>query len=69
MYEPARFDLDAALDGADLVLVHEWNEPGLVARIAAHRRACGGYLLLFHDTHHRSVTDSEGIAAAGWYPN
>src|ERR671919_443667 len=33
VYDPARLDLDRALDGADLVLVHEWNEPGLVAGI------------------------------------
>ena len=32
---PATLDLDAALDGADLVLVHEWNDPELVARASA----------------------------------
>jgi spore maturation protein CgeB len=63
VYNPAALDLDVALDGADLVLVHEWNEPALVARIAAHRRRGGRYLLLFHDTHHRMVTDPEAIAA------
>src|SRR5439155_366986 len=63
IYDPARFDLDHALDGADVVLVHEWNEPALVARIAAHRRRGGRYLLLFHDTHHRMITDPEAIAA------
>ena len=63
VYDPARLDLDRALDGADLVLVHEWNEPALVARIAAHRRRGGRYLLLFHDTHHRMVTDPDAIAA------
>jgi len=26
-YHPRQIDLDAALDGADLVIVHEWNEP------------------------------------------
>ena len=35
--------------------------PELVARIAAHRRAGGRYLLLFHDTHHRMATDPEAI--------
>src|SRR3954471_11289412 len=30
-YAPDSLDLDAALD-ADLVLVHEWNEPSLIAR-------------------------------------
>ena len=63
VYDPAWLDLDRALDGADVVLVHEWNEPALVERIAAHRRRGGRYLLLFHDTHHRMVTDREAIAA------
>ena len=63
VYDPAWLDLDRALDGADVVLVHEWNEPALVARIAAHRRRGGRYLLLFHDTHHRMITDPEAIAA------
>ena len=53
VYDPARLDIDRALDGAEIVLVHEWNEPALVARIAAHRRRGGRYLLLFHDTHHQ----------------
>lgn len=56
-------DLDQALDGADLVLVHEWNDPALVGRIGAHRRDGGGYLLLFHDTHHRMASDPEAIRA------
>ena len=63
VYDPARPDLDRALEGADLVLVHEWNEPALVALIAAHRRHGGRYLLLFHDTHHRLLTEPEAIAA------
>jgi spore maturation protein CgeB len=49
-------DLDAALDGAHVVLVHEWNDPALVERIGRHRATAGRYVLLFHDTHHRSVT-------------
>jgi len=62
-YDAARLDLDAALDGCALVLVHEWNEPDLVRRIGEHRRRRGGYRLFFHDTHHRSVTRPEEIAA------
>jgi spore maturation protein CgeB len=57
----ADLDLDEALDGADLVLVHEWNEPELVARIGAHRMSGGRYRLLFHDTHHRAVSDPDAI--------
>jgi spore maturation protein CgeB len=55
-------DLDAALDGVDAVIVHEWNEPALVARIGEHRARGGRYALLFHDTHHRSVTAPDEIA-------
>src|SRR5581483_10545846 len=33
LYNRATLDLDLALDGADLVLVHEWNERELVRRI------------------------------------
>jgi spore maturation protein CgeB len=68
-YDLASLDLDRALDGADLVVVHEWNDHGLVARIGDHRTHGGGYRLLFHDTHHRSVTaprDMEGYDLSGY---
>jgi spore maturation protein CgeB len=58
-YDPQDFDVDGALDDADLVLVHEWNQPDLVKRIGAHRARHGGYRLLFHDTHHRAATAQE----------
>jgi spore maturation protein CgeB len=63
VYEEGGPDLDAALAGAGLVLVHEWTDPALVARIGEHRKARGGYRLLFHDTHHRSATDPEAVGA------
>ena len=55
-------DCERALEGADAVLVHEWNEPSLVRRIGkcAARAGCHA---LFHDTHHRGVTDPQTIAA------
>lgn len=63
-YEWASLDLDEALDGADLVLVHEWNPPELVRRIGNHhKRSRSPYTLLFHDTHHRSVTAPAEMAA------
>lgn len=59
----AKPDLDAMLDGADLVIVHEWNDPKLVAQIGK-ARACGGrFTLLFHDTHHRAVSEPDAIRA------
>ena len=62
LYDFSTLDLDRELDAADLVLVHEWNEPRLVDAVGRHRAASGGYHLLFHDTHHRSVTDPEQMA-------
>jgi spore maturation protein CgeB len=59
---PDGFDVEAVLDDADLVLVHEWNDPALVARIGRHRVHGGSYLLFFHDTHHRAVTAPDELA-------
>lgn len=55
-YRESAFDLDAATDRADLVIVHEWNTLGLVAALGRQRASGAGYTLLFHDTHHRAVT-------------
>ncbi|HLM68111.1 MAG TPA: glycosyltransferase [Longimicrobium sp.] len=54
-------DLAAAVAGADLVLVHEWNDPHVVNALPALVRAAGG-IPLFHDTHHRPVSQPEAIA-------
>ena len=61
-YSLDSFDLDRMLVGADVVLVHEWNDPELVAAIGRHRAAHRGYRLFFHDTHHRSVTRPDEMA-------
>ncbi len=57
----ASLDLDEALDGADLVLVHEWNPPDLIAQIGSRRAQGASFTLLFHDTHHRAVTAPEEL--------
>lgn len=62
-YDPSVLDLDQALAGANLVLVHEWNDPVLVQQIGQHRAQAGSYRLIFHDTHHRSVTAPDSMAA------
>jgi len=54
-------DLGEALSGADVVIVHEWNDPWLVAAIGKARRQGGRFTLLFHDTHHRAVSDPDAI--------
>jgi len=61
-YDFDTLDLDRELDDADLVLVHEWNDHELVEAVGRHRALHGGYRLLFHDTHHRSVTDRASMA-------
>jgi spore maturation protein CgeB len=76
LYDPRRFDLNRVLIGTDLALVHEWNDGDLVRRVGAVRRRDPALRILFHDTHHRSVTapparmgselrDYDGVLAYG----
>ncbi|WP_437609009.1 glycosyltransferase [Sorangium sp. So ce834] len=60
-YAPSALDIDAALAGVDVVLVHERNDPELVRRLGEHRARTDRYRLLFHDTHHRLLTDPAAI--------
>ncbi|RVD60172.1 glycosyltransferase [Mesorhizobium sp. M2D.F.Ca.ET.185.01.1.1] len=60
-YDPG-FEHEAWLAGADVVIVHEWTDKDLVARIGRARAYCN-FTLLFHDTHHRAVSATEAIAA------
>src|SRR5689334_1364260 len=67
LYDLQRLDLDRALDGADVVMVHEWNDPALLRRLGGYRRRTprsppSGFKLLFHDTHHRLITAPEEMA-------
>jgi spore maturation protein CgeB len=62
-YDPADLDLDAILKNIDLALVHEWNDPSLVQCIGEHHDRERNYLLLFHDTHHRTATAPDQMAA------
>ncbi|HVM18138.1 MAG TPA: glycosyltransferase [Gaiellaceae bacterium] len=61
VYGLDELDVDAAVEGADVVVVHEWNDPWLVAAVGAARRRAG-FRLLFHDTHHRAATAPEEMA-------
>lgn len=54
--------LDEWLDGVDLVLVHEWNEPYLVEAVGAYRARHSQLRAFFHDTHHRAVTAPDELA-------
>lgn len=57
------FPHEERLHQADVVIVHEWTDPALVARIGQARAEGGRFTLLFHDTHHRAVSAREDIAA------
>lgn len=57
----ASFDHAAALDDADVVIVHEWTDPALVAHLGRLRQE-HDFTLLFHDTHHRAVSATGEIA-------
>jgi spore maturation protein CgeB len=47
--------LEEELKDADLVIIHEWNEPELVNAVLALKQRFG-FKALFHDTHHRAYT-------------
>ncbi len=55
-YDANSIDVDRFTDGADLVIVQEWNAPALVTALGKHRSGGARYALLFHDSHHRSIT-------------
>jgi spore maturation protein CgeB len=61
-YEPNKIDLDKILKDADLVIVHEWNDHSLVQKIGEKRKKYP-FKLLFHDTHHRAVTEKESMSS------
>lgn len=61
-YEAGKVDLDSLLKDQDLVIVHEWNDHDLVKAIGEYRATNKGFKLLFHDTHHRAVTERASMA-------
>jgi len=62
------YNLDATLEcflnenlaGADVVIVHEWNEPQVVNAILGLKKHLG-FRVLLHDTHHRAYTRAHEI--------
>jgi len=74
VYDVGNIDLDNMLEGADLVIVHEWNEPELIEQLGSYARTARRFKILFHDTHHRvasqdqldfSLKDYDGVLAYG----
>lgn len=52
--------LSRELRGADVVIVHEWNTPEVVANILSVKKGLG-FRALFHDTHHRAYTNPREV--------
>src|SRR3546814_13588079 len=48
-YDPARFDAEQVVEDADLVIVHGWTDPAIVAALGALRKRRGAMTLLFPD--------------------
>jgi spore maturation protein CgeB len=48
------------LRGADVVVVHEWNSPEVVANIISLKTKLG-FRALFHDTHHRAYSNPREV--------
>lgn len=48
------------LRNADVVIVHEWNDPKVVNTVLALKQQLG-FVTLFHDTHHRAYTNPSEI--------
>ena len=61
-YREDKLDLERWLDGVDLVLIHEWNHPGVVAAAGEYRKQHHHVRLFFHDTHHRAITAPEELS-------
>jgi spore maturation protein CgeB len=63
-YERDSLDLEQVAEDSDVVLVHEWNDPWLVNGLGELRNRLQrgnnpdqSFILLFHDTSHRAVSD------------
>lgn len=64
LYDEAELDPDLVFATHDVVVVHEWTPPTVLRRLAESRRRHPKRLLLFHDTHHRMVTEPEAMPPA-----
>lgn len=60
-YNPEKpLNYEAIFRDTDLVIVHEWNSPQLVAQIGKIKKKYN-FMLLFHDTHHRAVSNPSSM--------
>lgn len=71
-YERDSLDLEQVAADSDVIVVHGWNEPWLVNglgelrnRLQAGNNPGQSFTLLFHDTHHRAVSDPSWLHRFG----
>ena len=62
LYDPETPRVEELLADSDLVLMHEWNPPSLVAQVGNWKKRGQRAKLLFHDTHHRAVSAPHEMA-------
>ena len=55
-------DVALAVDDADLVIAHEWTAPETVTALSEMKKRGAAFTLLFHDTHHRAVSDPHAMS-------
>lgn len=60
-YSEDNFDPERILYDADVVIVHEWNNTEIVKKIGDYKSKNNRFILLFHDTHHRMISDPEAM--------
>jgi spore maturation protein CgeB len=60
-YDAGHPDLDELTHGTDLVIVHEWNDASVVNGLSELRRRGAPFVLLFHDTHHRALSQPDAM--------
>lgn len=56
-------DFDALIGDSDVVIAHEWTAPWALAALSRARQN-GRFLFLFHDTHHRAISDPGALHGA-----
>ena len=60
-YRRDNLHISTIAETSDVVIVHEWNEPWLIEAWAEARSESDTFKLLFHDTHHRAVSDPASL--------
>ena len=65
LFGPDFTDIEARLVTLDAVVVNEWIDDMIARRIGAYGAASGRLVTLYYDTHHRVVTATGELRAAG----